>query len=146
MLLITLGVPYTARRLGQTNALVAAMLLTTAAFFLLSLTPGVGLTIIFYALALAARNTMSPLYNPLLLDYVREEHQGQVSSISTAAWSLGFFASTLFSGGWVEQYGYPFLFQVTAATTLATGIASLVIFGALRSMRREQVAAASAGD
>jgi MFS family permease len=146
MLLITLGVPYTARRLGQTNALVAAMLLTTAAFSLLSLTPGVGLTIVFYALALAARNTMSPLYNPLLLDYVREEHQGQVSSISTAGWSLGFFASTLFSGGWVEQYGYPFLFQVTAATTLATGIASLVIFGALRSMRREQVAAASAGD
>lgn len=146
MLLITLGIPRLARRLGQINALVVAMLITTAAFSFLSLTPGLPLTILFYALALAARNTMSPLYNPLLLDHVQEDHVGMVSGMSTGAWSLGFFAITLFAGGWVELYGYPFLFQVTAATTLVTGIASLVIFGALRGMKRERLATASAGD
>ena len=145
MLVITLGVPYAARRLGQTNALVVAMLATTAAFLLLSLAPGLPLTILFYALSLGVRNTMSPLYNPLLLDYVREEHVGLVSSLSTGAWSLGFFVVTLFAGGWVARFGYDFLFQLTAATTLFTGIACLLIFGALRGMRRE-VAAASAGD
>ncbi len=146
MLVITLGVPYSARRLGQTHALVVAMLATTGAFFLLSLPLPIAPTIVAYALALGLRNTMSPLYNPLLLDYVPEEHIGMVSSVSTAAWSMGFFGVTLFAGNWVEQFGYGFLFAVTAATTLITGIAALVIFGALRGMRRERMAAASAGD
>lgn len=147
MLVITLGVPYTARRLGQTNALVVAMVATTAAFFMLSLPLGIVPTVLAYALALALRNTMSPLYNPLLLDYVPEEHIGMVSSISTAAWSLGFFGITLFAGNWVEQFGYGFLFAVTAATTFITGIAALVIFGALRGMKQARPAAvASVGD
>jgi MFS family permease len=147
MLVLSLGIPYTAHRLGQTNALVAAMIATTVAFFLLSLPFGIAFSVVAYALALGLRNTMSPLYNPLLLDYVRQEHVGMVSSISTAAWSLGFFTITLFAGGWVEQFGYSFLFQVTAATTLITGIAALLIFGALRGMKHEVTeAAASAGD
>jgi MFS family permease len=147
MLLLSLGVPYTARRLGQTNALVAAMIATTVAFFLLSLPLGIAFSVVAYALALGLRNTMSPLYNPLLLDHVRKAHVGMVSSISTAAWSLGFFGITLFAGGWVEQFGYAFLFQVTAVTTLITGIAALLIFGALRGMKHEVAeATASVGD
>jgi MFS family permease len=135
MMVITLIVPFTARRLGQVKALNAAMLATTAAFFLLSLSPSIAPTILFYGLALGFRNTMSPLYNPLLLDYIREEHHGLVSSMTTGAWSLGFFVITFFSGSWVEQYGYPFLFQITAATTLITGVSALFIFQALRGMR-----------
>lgn len=144
MLTITLIVPVTARRLGQINALTAAMVATSAAFVCLSLTTGVGATVVFYALALGFRNTMTPLYNPLLLDHVDAQHHGLISSVSTGAWSLGFFVITFFAGGWVEQYGYPFLFRVTAVTTLVTGVAALIIFQALRGLRRA-APAASAG-
>jgi MFS family permease len=132
MLTITLIVPYTARRFGQIGALALAMFATSAAFFLLSLTPGIELTVVFYMLALGLRNTMTPLYSPLLLDRVDERHHGLISSVSTAAWSLGFLVVTFFSGGWVQQFGYPFLFQLTALTTLVTGALALVIFRALR--------------
>jgi MFS family permease len=146
MLTITLIVPYTARRVGQVGALALALFATSAAFLLLSLTPGIELTVVFYMLALGLRNTMTPLYSPLLLDRVDERHHGLISSVSTGAWSLGFLVVTFFSGGWVEQFGYPFLFQMTALTTLVTGALALVIFRALRPVAQEvKVAAAQAG-
>ncbi|MDX2141664.1 MAG: MFS transporter [Chloroflexota bacterium] len=137
MLAITLIVPYTARRVGQVSALALAMFATGAAFLLLSLTPGIELTVVFYMLALGLRNTMTPLYSPLLLDRVDERHHGLISSVSTGAWSLGFLVITFFSGGWVQQFGYPFLFQLTALTTLVTGALALVIFRALRPVVQE---------
>lgn len=139
MLVITLALPSAARRLGQVNAVAVAMFATSAAFFLLSLTPGLAPTVLFYMLALGLRNTMTPLFNPLLLNAVPEEHHGLISSFSTGMWSLAFFLITFVAGSWVEAFGYPFLFQVTAVTTLLTGTLSLLVFRRLQPAAVEPV-------
>jgi predicted MFS family arabinose efflux permease len=132
MLTITLAVPLTARRLGQVGALTAAMVATGISYIFLGLPLGLAPAVVFYMLSLGLRNTMTPFYSPLLLDRVEEQHHGVTSSISTAAWSLGFLVITFFSGGWVEAYGYLFLFQMTALSTLITAALVWMIFRALR--------------
>ena len=83
------------------------MLMSALAFIGLGVAQALGLAVVFYALAIGARNTMQPLFQPLLLDSLTEAHL----TIWPAAWAwrcgtMGWFGATL-GFGWLQlSLGY----------------------------------------
>ena len=93
--------PLWAARLGRARALLALMLLSALAFLGLSLAQGLALAVAFYALAIGCRNSMQPLFQPLLMDSLPAAHHNFASSAGLAMWNIGWFVST-FAFGWLQ--------------------------------------------
>lgn len=90
--------PAVEARLGRAGALTALMLISAAAFVGLSWSQGLALAIVFYALAIGLRNTMQPLFQPLLMDSLDETWRNVASSIGLVMWNIGWFISTFCFG------------------------------------------------
>ena len=93
--------PAVEARLGRAGALTALMLLSATAFVGLSLSHGLALAIMFYALAIGIRNTMQPLFQPLLMDALSPAWHNVASSMGLVMWNIGWFIST-FSFGFLQ--------------------------------------------
>ena len=107
--------------LGRAGALFVLMLLSALAFIGLGLAQALALAVVCYALAIGARNTMQPLFQPLLLDSLAEAHHNLASSVGLALWNMGWFGATL-SFGWLQlSLGYRGIMLLVAVFVLLNG-------------------------
>ena len=68
-------------RLGRARALTALMAASAIAFVGFSLAQALFLAVLFYVFAIGIRNTMQPLFQPLLMDSLDAEYHNLASSI-----------------------------------------------------------------
>ncbi len=128
MALVPMLNPFWERRFGRVRAL--GITLTTAAigFLALSLAPTLGVALIAYAVAISTRNTMQPLFQPLVMDSLPEYERAVASSVGFVQWNIGWFAATSVSGVWQAAYGFDFIMQVVAVFVFVTALVVLYIF------------------
>ena len=88
-------------RLGRAGALSALMLASAVAFVGFSSAQILWLAILFYSLAIGLRNTMQPLFQPLLMDSLETVAHNFASSVGLALWNIGWFLSAL-GFGWLQ--------------------------------------------
>ena len=99
--LIPLLNPIWEARLGRAGALTALMMASAIAFVGFSLSQALLIAVLFYVMAIGLRNTMQPLFQPLLMDSLDSEYHNIASSVGLALWNIGWFVSTL-SFGWLQ--------------------------------------------
>ena len=119
---VPLANPLWQARLGRAGALFSLMLLSALAFIGLGVAQALALAVVFYALAIGARNTMQPLFQPLLLDSLAEAHHNLASSVGLALWNMGWFGATL-GFGWLQlSLGYRGIMLLVAVFVLLNGL------------------------
>ena len=109
-------------RLGRAGALTALMLVSAAAFVGLSLSQGLATAVAFYVLAIGLRNTMQPLFQPLLMDSLDVAHRNVASSVGLVMWNIGWFMSTYSFGILQSAIGYRNIMLVVAAFVVLNGL------------------------
>ncbi|MCY3865901.1 MAG: MFS transporter [Chloroflexi bacterium] len=93
--------PAVEARLGRAGGLTALMFASSVAFVGLSAAPGLAMAIVFFVLAIGIRNTMQPLFQPLLMDSLDAGLHNIASSMGLVMWNIGWFVST-FSFGFLQ--------------------------------------------
>jgi len=88
-------------RMGRAGALTALMVASALAFVGFSLSQVLTIAVVFYVLAIGIRNTMQPLFQPLLMDSLDAAYHNIASSVGLVFWNIGWFASTL-GFGWLQ--------------------------------------------
>lgn len=114
--------PAVEARLGRAGALTALMLISAVAFVAFSWSRGLALAIVFYALAIGLRNTMQPLFQPLLMDSLDVAHRNVASSVGLVMWNIGWFLSTLNFGRLQSAIGYRNIMLVVAVFVVLNGL------------------------
>ena len=109
-------------RLGRAGALTALMLLSAVAFVGLSLAQGLALAIAFYALAIGLRNTMQPLFQPLLMESLPPAYHNIASSAGLVMWNIGWFISTFSFGGLQSAIGTRNIMLLVAVFVVLNGL------------------------
>lgn len=109
-------------RLGRAGALTALMLVSAVAFVGLSQAQGLAIAIIFYVLAIGIRNTMQPLFQPLLMDSLDSNYHNIASSLGLVMWNIGWFISTFSFGALQLAIGYRNIMLVVAFFVVLNGI------------------------
>ncbi|MFQ3647397.1 MAG: MFS transporter [Anaerolinea sp.] len=123
MALVPMLNPWIARRLGRSNALSVLMIAAAAAFFVLGVASGAGLlfiSVVAYVIAVGTRNTMQPLFQPLLLSRLPPELHNMGNSVASVVWNVGWFCATLISGFLQTRLGYPAIMLIVSAGVLLT--------------------------
>ncbi len=115
--------PFVEARLGRAGALTALMLISAAAFVGLSWSSGLALAIAFYALAIGLRNTMQPLFQPLLMDSLNAAWHNVASSIGLVMWNIGWFISTFCFGFLQSAIGTRNIMLLVAFLVVLNGLA-----------------------
>ncbi|MBK8021071.1 MAG: MFS transporter [Chloroflexi bacterium] len=124
------------RRFGRAGALGFTMTVGALAFFGLGLLPPLIVSLGLFVIAISFRNTMNPLYQPLLLESLPRDLHNVVSSMSMVMWNIGWFAATA-SGGFIQtRLGFGVMMQIVAVGVMITGVTVVVIF----RRRREALA------
>ena len=126
--LITLANPWWERRFGLSTALGITLTIAAIAFLALSIAPTLLFAIPAFLLAIAARNTMQPFYQPLVMNALTPDLRNVVSSIGLVLWNIGWFSSTAIAGFWQTTYGFDFIMQVVAVGVFLTAISIFMIF------------------
>jgi MFS family permease len=116
------------RRFGRTAALFMMLVVSAAAYFGLSIAPTLPLSIIAFVIAVSARGTMQPLFQPLIMANLPVNVHNMASSIGFVAWNIGWFAATSVGGFLQAAQGYDFMMQVVAVGVLLTGVSVLLVF------------------
>ena len=109
-------------RLGRAGALSALMLLSAAAFVGLSVSQGLAIAIVFYVFAIGIRNTMQPLFQPLLMDSLDAGWHNIASSVGLVMWNIGWFISTFSFGLLQSAIGYRNIMLVVAFFVVLNGL------------------------
>lgn len=114
--------PYWERRLGRAGALTALMLASAVAFVGFSLSQALWTAVIFYVMAIGIRNTMQPLFQPLLMASLDAEYHNIASSMGLAMWNMGWFVSAL-TFGWLQAaVGTRVILLLVAAFVVLNGL------------------------
>ena len=99
------------------------MILSAAAFVGFSVSQALWIAVIFYVMAIGIRNTMQPLFQPLLMASLDAEHHNIASSVGLALWNLGWFASAL-TFGWLQAaVGIRVIMLLAAVFVVLNGLA-----------------------
>ncbi len=114
--------PYWEARMGRAGALSALMVASAIAFVGLSLSGALLVAVVFYVLAIGIRNTMQPLFQPLLMDSLHEDYRNLASSAGLVMWNLGWFGSTLSFGFLQATLGYRNIMLVVAFFVVMNGL------------------------
>ncbi len=114
--------PVWERRWGRAGALTALMTASAAAFAGFSLAQALALAVGFYVAAIGLRNTMQPLFQPLLMNALPREYHNLASSIGLALWNIGWFAATLSYGWLYGALGHRGIMLLVAAFVLLNGL------------------------
>ncbi len=114
--------PFWEARMGRALALSALMVASALAFVGLSLSGALLTATLFYVLAIGIRNTMQPLFQPLLMDSLNADFHNIASSVGLVLWNLGWFGSTLSFGFLQASLGYRNIMLVVAFFVLLNGL------------------------
>lgn len=128
MAIVPLLNPWWERLFGRVRALGLMLTIAAVAFLILSIAPTLTLAILAYAVAISTRNTMQPLFQPLLMDLLPEQQRALASSIGYVQWNVGWFVATSVSGAWQTDFGFGFIMQVVAVAVFLTALLILWIF------------------
>lgn len=120
--------PWLDRRFGRSNALFITLTTAAIAFFGLSITTSLWLSVVAFVIGAAARNTMQPLFQPLIMANLPPSVHNMASSVGFVAWNIGWFSATSSSGILQAAQGFDFIMQVVAGGVLLTGISVLLVF------------------
>ncbi len=115
-------------RFGRANALRLMMIISAAAFFVLGLLPALVISVTVFVIAISSRNTMNPLFQPLVLESLPPSLSNLASSMMLVMWNIGWFAATAAGGFIAERFGYGVIMVLTAITVLMTGFSIPIIF------------------
>jgi len=126
--LVPLANPWWDRRFGRAWALGITLSIAALAFLGLGFAPTLGLSVAAYAVAASTRNTMQPLFQPLLMDSLPPELHNIASSVGLVLWNIGWFAATAISGTWQVAFGFRFIMLVVAGCVFANAISVVFIF------------------
>ena len=109
-------------RLGRAGALTALMVASAVAFVGFSLSQALWIAVLFYVMAIGIRNTMQPLFQPLLMDSLEGEYHNIASSMGLALWNMGWFVSAL-TFGWLQAaVGTRAIMLLVAAFVVLNGL------------------------
>ena len=109
-------------RMGRAGALTALMFASALAFVGFSLSQVLTVAVVFYVVAIGIRNTMQPLFQPLLMDSLDAAYHNLASSIGLVFWNIGWFASTL-AFGWLQAgIGTRHIMLLVAVLVLLNGL------------------------
>ena len=114
--------PFWEARLGRTLALTGLMAASAVAFAGLGLARGIVAAVIFYAMAIGLRNTMQPLFQPLLMDSLASSFHNIASSVGLALWNIGWFGATLCFGLLQSAFGHSHIMLIVAFLVLLNGV------------------------
>lgn len=114
--------------LGRAGALSALMMVSALAFVGLSLAPGLGIAIPCFVLAIGIRNTMQPLFQPLLMDSLAAAHHNLASSAGLVMWNIGWFVSTFSFGILQATIGTRNIMLVVAIFVVLNGLSIHLAF------------------
>jgi MFS family permease len=128
MAFIPLLNPWWERRFGRVAALAITMTIAAAGFFVLSIAPTLALSVAAFAVGISFRNTMQPLYQPLVLDSLPPDAHNNASGMSMVLWNIGWFGATAASGFLQAAYGFGLIMLLVAVGVLVTGAMILLIF------------------
>jgi MFS family permease len=120
--------PWLDGRFGRARALLITLSLAAAAFFCLSIAPTLELSIVAFVIAISARNTMQPLFQPLVMATLPPLLHNMASSVGFVIWNIGWFCATAISGFLQAAYGFGLIMQVVAVGVLITGLSIVLIF------------------
>ena len=109
-------------RWGRAGALTALMMVSAGAFVGLSLSRAILVALLFYVLAIGIRNTMQPLFQPLLMDSLPAAFHNIASSVGLVMWNIGWFCSTLGFGAMQAAIGTRNILLVAAFFVVLNGL------------------------
>lgn len=120
--------PVLDKRFGRAEALFITLTVAAVAFFGLSIAPTLGLSIVAYVIATSARNTMQPLFQPLVMATLPPHTHNMASGIGLVVWNVGWFTATTISGFLQADHGFRLIMQVVAAGVMITAVCVVLIF------------------
>ncbi len=133
MAFIPLLNPWWERRFGRVGALAITMTIASAGFFVLAIAPTLAFSVVAFAVGISFRNTMQPLYQPLVLDSLPADAHNNASGMSMVLWNIGWFGATAASGFLQAAYGFDLIMLLVAIGVLITGGMILLIFRKTRA-------------
>ena len=135
--------PVLDKRYGRAQALFITLSVAAIAFFGLSIAPTLGVSIIAYVIATSARNTMQPLFQPLVMSSIPTDAHNMASGIGLVVWNVGWFSATTISGFLQAGHGFSLIMQVVSVGVMITAVSVILIF---RNRPLYQSLAISAGE
>lgn len=128
MALLPMVGPWLEKRFGRAWALAVVMVGASLTFFSLAIAPSLLLAVIVFVLAIGFRNMMNPIFHPMLMDNLPPNLHNIASSMIQVLWSFGWFTATAISGGWQQDHGFTFIYQVVSVGVLAVGFTAVMIY------------------
>lgn len=131
MALVPMLNPWVARRIGSAAAITVLLLVGSCGFFVLGAAAGaqmLTLAIVGYLVAIGARNTMQPLYQPLLMSRLATEHHNMGNSVAAVIWNMGWFSATAISGVLQTTIGYPAMMLIVSVGVLLCALSVFAIY------------------
>ena len=127
--LVTLANPWLEQHLGRAYALGMTMSIAATAFLGLSIARSLIVAIPIFLIAISVRNTMQPIYQPMVMGVSLPDLRNTLSSVGLVIWNIGWFSATAVSGFWQKAYGFDFIMQVVAIGLFVTAASTVLIFG-----------------
>lgn len=122
MVVVILSSPWLGARSDHSGRrrpyLVAATLLAVSTTFFIG-TPGVGMSLVLFSLALVGFHIGSFFYDSLLVDVSTAENRGRISGLGVGVGYVGSFVAVIAGRLLIDDYGHAFVFRVLALLFLA---------------------------
>ncbi len=119
--------PFWETRMGRATALTALMAVSSIAFVGLGMSQTIIIAVVFYALAIGLRNTMQPLFQPLLMASLPVQFHNIASSVGLVLWNIGWFGAAMSFGYLRAALGYPNIMLLAAFFVLLNGASIYLI-------------------
>jgi len=128
MALIPLAGSTLERRFGRAGSLGITLIIASAAFFGLGMLPALPISVAMFALAISFRNTMQPLFQPLVLETLPPELHNVISSVNMVLWNIGWFGSTAMGGFLLANFGFGVMMNIVTVGLVITAALVVIIF------------------
>ncbi|MFZ4813149.1 MAG: MFS transporter [Phototrophicaceae bacterium] len=120
--------PLLEKRIGRVWGLATMMGIAGVGFWGLGSVQWLPAAVSCYILGIAARNTMQPLFQPLVMDALPDELHNVNSSVGIVLWSIGWFSSTASFGWLLPVAGYGGMMRIVAVGVVITAVSIVLVF------------------
>lgn len=128
MAVVPLANGFWEKHLGRVRAISFLMSVGAVGFLALAAAPSLMGSAFAFVIAISFRNTMQPLFQPLLMSYLPVSLHSVVSSVSIIFWNIGWLTATSISGYLQTTFGYKTIMEVVAVGVLFIAISVIIIF------------------
>lgn len=132
--------PVLERWLGRVGALALTLGIAGVGFLVLGVAPTLALSVVAFVIGSSFRNSMQPLYQPLVLDSLPPDAHNNASGMSMVLWNIGWFGATATSGFLQARFGFGLIMLLVAVGVFVTSAMVLYIFRNTRATEASAVA------